>query len=105
MKLPKLSNAVGPDPAAHTDSPETVNRTSFGDGFSSILNGLTQLAPTVADTVYTIKNGQRVPVQAEPQPMYMGEDSKKGIDNNILIYIGLGFLVIIASILIFKKVK
>lgn len=105
MTKPEFSNMVT-DPTQGTESPEVANRTSFWEGFAGVLNGLIQLAPAVSDTVYSIKNGQPLPTQPQPQPqpMYMTDTSKR-IDNNILIYIGIGFLAIIASILIFKKVK
>jgi len=108
MEVPKFSNAVGVvDPSQGTESPTIVTQTSFWDGFAGILNGLVQLAPAISDTVYTIKNGTPVPIQTQtqPQPMYIGEAPKKGIDNNILIYIGIGFIAIVAAILIFKKAK
>ena len=110
MKKPEFSNAVGVvDPAHGTESPTVATQTSWWDGFAGVLNGLVQLAPAISDTVYTIKNGKKVPVTTQttpqPQPMYISNPPKQGIDNNILIYIGIGFLAIVAAILIFKKAK
>lgn len=105
IHLPMISNA---DPVtAMTDNPEVPTKTSFWDGFSSVLNSLAAAAPAIADSVYTIKNGPQVITPGgQVQPGYNpGFQNGNGVNQNVLIYIGIGFLALIVLILVFKKVK
>ncbi|NPD47484.1 hypothetical protein [Lentimicrobium sp. S6] len=106
IQLPMISAA---DPVTSvTDNPEAATKTSFWEGFAGVLNSLAAAAPAIADSVYTIKNGKPVVVPGNQlQPgIYPGSlQNEGGVNQNILIYIGIGFLALIVAILIFKKVK
>lgn len=106
VQLPATSGAVGP--AVVSNNQEAVNKAGFWDGFAGVLNGLAAAAPAIADSVYIIKNGK--PVQVDPnqqsQPGYNPYPQKEsGVNQSVLIYIGIGFLALITVVLVFKKVK
>lgn len=104
MTKPEFSNLVT-DATQGTESPEVANKTSFWEGFAGVLNALVSAAPIVADSISTVKHGTQ-PVNTYPQPTANNYQSpNSGVDKNVLIYIGIGFLAVIVAILLFKKLK
>lgn len=105
MSMPVLSNATGA--ATVTTDASVVQKTSFWEGFASVLNALSAAAPNVANSIATVKYGnqQTQPGQTGLQPGTQYTQPQTGVNQSILIYIGIGFLAVIAAILVFKKVK
>lgn len=101
MAQPQFSNADGVGAESMTDKNDIVEKNNFWTGFANVLNGLVAALPAVTDSVTQIKYGHQ-PSPAQPQPLYA---QPQGFNNSILIYLGLGFVALLALIIVFKKMK
>jgi hypothetical protein len=103
MSVPVLSNVNG-GPETITNDEEQVRKTNFWTGFSQVLNSLVAAVPAVTDSAMQLKYGYKPQPMPQNYPQALGKEPQ-GFNNNILIYVGIGFVALLALIVVFKKMK